>query len=245
METSTVKIYTLEDPTTGIVRYVGKTKLSLNERLQGHIDQAKEKGRRKNHRLAWITNILNSKLRPVIKELDTVLENEWQFWEVYWIAQIKSWGFNLVNGDSGGLGGHRMTQETKAKIIATKKLNNSFRQPNTYKHSVETIEKIKCSKAANPYAGYWKSKVLHPNTRMAQIKAVSGKRTLEQMQTKFKKGLIKSVIMNGCIPFETIKEAAVYISSVKNNSTSLRSVSQKISHAAKYNTSYYGYSFNY
>ena len=39
---------------------------------------------------------------PVIEVLDIVDDNEWIFWEQYWISLLKSWGFNLVNSTLGG-----------------------------------------------------------------------------------------------------------------------------------------------
>ena len=37
-----------------------------------------------------------------INNLWNHFENNWQFWETYWIAQFKNWGFNLTNLTSGG-----------------------------------------------------------------------------------------------------------------------------------------------
>lgn len=51
--------------------------------------------------------------------LDIVENDEWQFWEQYWISQTKAWGFNLTNLTIGGDGiiGHKHSEETK-KIIS-------------------------------------------------------------------------------------------------------------------------------
>jgi hypothetical protein len=48
--------------------------------------------------------------------LEEVPKDEWMFWEQHWIQVIRGWGFNLTNGDSGGLGRDRYTQELKDKI---------------------------------------------------------------------------------------------------------------------------------
>lgn len=42
------------------------------------------------------------KLKPVIKIIDIVPKEDWIFWESYWIWQMKSWGFNLLNNMSYG-----------------------------------------------------------------------------------------------------------------------------------------------
>lgn len=93
-----VSIYTLSD-SSGI-RYVGKTN-NIHRRKRAHINEAKQ-NRLNNHRINWIKSLLNKNEQPIIDILDVVPENEWIFWEIYWISQMKSWGFNLVNGTNGG-----------------------------------------------------------------------------------------------------------------------------------------------
>lgn len=53
--------------------------------------------------------------------LEKVNENEWKFWECYWIEQFTSWGFILENKNKGGGGPTRWdskwdTQERKNAI---------------------------------------------------------------------------------------------------------------------------------
>lgn len=97
---NTVKIYTLEHPITGEIRYVGKTNRGLEERLSKHL-VTKEN----NHRANWIRNLLKENLKPVIKLLDEVDKDKWVIFEKYWISQFKTWGFNLVNFTEGGESG--------------------------------------------------------------------------------------------------------------------------------------------
>jgi hypothetical protein len=93
-----VYIYTLSD-NTGI-RYVGKTN-NLKLRKLGHINESKS-NRYNNHRINWIKSLLLKNELPIMNVLDIVPNDEWIFWEIYWISQIKTWGFNLVNSTSGG-----------------------------------------------------------------------------------------------------------------------------------------------
>jgi len=111
------KIYTLADPDTKEVRYVGKTKKTLLHRLQQHIY---ESFRYKSYKASWIKSLLQEDKMPIIELLDETNE-DWQSLEVYWIAQMKSWGFHLVNMTDGGDGNHNqvITQETKQKISQT------------------------------------------------------------------------------------------------------------------------------
>ena len=133
-------IYSLSDPRTNEVRYVGKTKYAdLYKRKKGHINHTIEG--RVNHRTAWIQSLLKENLTPTIELIDIVPDEEWQFWEVYWISQIKSWGFNLVNGDNGGLGGHRFSIETLAEMSRSRKGNPGFFKGR--KHTEESKQKIR------------------------------------------------------------------------------------------------------
>lgn len=109
-------IYTLSDPRTNEVRYVGKTN-NLNYRLKKHIKESKNK---QTHKEKWIDSLIFKGLLPIIEILDVVNENEWCFYETYWISQFKTWGFELTNGTSGGEGsdgfkGKTHSNETKEK----------------------------------------------------------------------------------------------------------------------------------
>ena len=71
-----IKIYTLSDPRTpNTIRYVGKTKRKLSERLNSHISQAKkaeQKLIKSNHNYNWIISLSRLSLKPVILELDVI-----------------------------------------------------------------------------------------------------------------------------------------------------------------------------
>ena len=126
-----VYIYSISEPDSKIVRYVGKTKFSLEKRLKQHL---KEKV--KCHRYYWIQSIIKKGKVPIIQIIDEVPEDNWQFWEMYWIEQFKNWGFNLVNSTNGGDGidGFKHSKET---IELLRKLGTGR------KHSKETIEILK------------------------------------------------------------------------------------------------------
>ena len=92
------KIYTLEHPETGEVRYVGKTGEPLFKRLAKHVYESKHSN---SHRANWINSLCKNGMRPKIDLLEEV-GDDWVECEKYWIAQFKAWGFNLVNGTEGG-----------------------------------------------------------------------------------------------------------------------------------------------
>ncbi len=89
-----IKIYILIDPITNEIRYIGRTKLSLKERLEDHIKQS---FRRNTHKCAWIRQIVKKGKQPIIEQIDEVLEKEKDFWEYHYISLYRSWGFSLTN----------------------------------------------------------------------------------------------------------------------------------------------------
>lgn len=108
-------IYTLTDPRDGKIKYVGKT-INIDHRFKSHLWKNKNDKTIKNH---WIQHLIKQGLKPEIETIDIVPECQWQFWEQYWICQVKSWGFSLKNGDNGGLGFDRYNEATKNKIRKT------------------------------------------------------------------------------------------------------------------------------
>lgn len=114
-----VFIYYLSD-SKGNIRYVGKTKNEPRKRLYKHILECKSE--EISHKINWIKSLLNKGERPIIEVIDEVPEGEWQFWEEYWISQLKSWGFQLTNLTIGGDGGngYKHTSDSKKKMSKSK-----------------------------------------------------------------------------------------------------------------------------
>lgn len=114
MENKFVHIYVLLDPEDGKIKYVGKTN-DLIERQRGHNKDKKGNNKRVN----WIKSLRKKDLFPILEEIDRVPHSEWQFWEMYWISQIKTWGFDLKNSTEGGefnKSGYKHSKEVKEKI---------------------------------------------------------------------------------------------------------------------------------
>jgi group I intron endonuclease len=108
-------IYILVDENNG-PRYVGKSD-NPNKRLKDHIYESKRCDS-KSHRVNWINSMLSKGLVPKVEIIDEVPNDEWEFWEGFWIDQFKQWGFSLTNGSIGGFGftkGHIVSDETKEK----------------------------------------------------------------------------------------------------------------------------------
>jgi hypothetical protein len=88
--------------------YVGKGK-ELKKRLYHH------KWRLKNPNLT-------------IHEIDSIPVGEWKFWEGYWIAQFKGWGFNLLNKNNGGGG---VDKHKQSSIESSRKNRTGQKRPTT------------------------------------------------------------------------------------------------------------------
>lgn len=98
-----IYIYTLSNPITKEIRYVGKTK-SIKRRLQSHIDYARNPKRKRRYVSDWILGLLNQNLKPIITIIDETDENSWVTRERYWIKHFRDLQFNLCNLTDGGEG---------------------------------------------------------------------------------------------------------------------------------------------
>lgn len=99
-------IYILRDPRDGSVRYVGKTKRSLKQRLKGHINDARlcHRYRSVSYRDRWIAKLLRNGLAPTIESIEIVHGRDWAAAEMRWIAHFRSLGAKLTNSTDGGEG---------------------------------------------------------------------------------------------------------------------------------------------
>ncbi len=158
------KIYTLTDPRTGEIRYVGFTVIELNDRLKGHIDPNHLKSI--THKNNWIKTLINENLMPVIEEVDTVEIEMWQFWERYWISQFRSWNFSLTNMTDGGNGMQKGYKRGPRSKEHTAKLSAIWREKTTVRSTggkVVSSRQMVCprcgikGKAPSIYKGHFKN----------------------------------------------------------------------------------------
>ena len=182
-------IYTLSDPETNDVKYVGKTE-NIKVRYKKHLSRSKNT---KTYLYSWIRSL---KSNPIIEIVDEVEEN-WQFWEQYWICQFKVWGFKLTNLTIGGDGGKNFFSEKTIKMLREKNTgeNNPFYGK---KHSAETIEKIKLANTGKIYSEETKQKI--SKSKMGHI-------VTDEMREKFRLNNINGVTgMKGKIHSEETKQ---------------------------------------
>lgn len=95
-----IRIYTLTDPRTNQIFYVGASKTSDKSLESRHLSWG----------LGTRGQLRQLKMRPIVETLDeAATPEEAAILETYWIWQIKSWGFQIENKRmfSGYLGSSR------------------------------------------------------------------------------------------------------------------------------------------
>ena len=137
-----VFIYELIDPLTNETRYIGKT-TNVKNRFNLHL-----KDTSKTYKGNWIRSLLKQNLEPIINVIDEVSENEWSFWERWYISLYKGWGFRLTNGTNGGEGLFRPSEET-IKKMSLAKLGNKNKKGK--RHSREAKLKSSLARKGKTY----------------------------------------------------------------------------------------------
>ena len=121
-----VKIYGLINPEQpDIIRYVGKTNRTINERLYRHVYLSK-KGVKRPVNL-WIKKLLDEGKRPQIIELEITNEKNWVNREIFWISHYRN-KYNLLNLSDGGESNlnYKPTEETRKKISESNKGKHGY-----------------------------------------------------------------------------------------------------------------------
>lgn len=112
----TCKIYTLLDPRTGAIRYVGRTVQLLQNRLQQHIWKSEKE---QHARAKWIQELARENLRPEIHLVAEVPVEYAVAHEKQWTRDLLNQGVDLLN-DGIGRGG---CNHPKRKIEWTPELD--------------------------------------------------------------------------------------------------------------------------
>lgn len=168
-------IYTLLHPLSLEIRYIGYTDKPLKIRLDGHINEAVST-KKNTYKLNWIRSILKIGLKPVIEILEEVNPKEKRFWEKYWIAQFRSWGFNLVNSTNGGEGieGYKHTEKTK-KLLSDLSIGRKVKKEIKEKISKSSKGKIFSEQHLLNLSLSQKGKPRNPKSIEKMIKSKTGK----------------------------------------------------------------------
>ena len=89
------KIYSLSDPISNEIKYIGLTKMSLKDRLRKHIDSSRI-AKDGCNRERWVKSLLLEDKKPDIETIEELDTYDFSI-EKYWIQQMRSWGFDLTN----------------------------------------------------------------------------------------------------------------------------------------------------
>lgn len=116
---STVFIYSLSDPVTKNIVYVGKS-INPQARFHSHL----RSGHKNTEIREWVLSLSNQNLLPIMEILDEVPEDDYRFWETYWICQIRSWGFELKNRGYSGV--HKRQRNHSLKVLARRNYSNGW-----------------------------------------------------------------------------------------------------------------------
>lgn len=150
-------LYTLAHPITKEIRYIGKTN-NLTLRYNRHCSPEDQQ----SHRISWLKSLKSKGLRPLMEVLeefnceDTCYESE-----IYWIAQFKIWGFDLVNTHEGGRTSYSnpMSEETKLKVSQTlrerysKQEHHLKNKPHTKEQKKQRSNRLKGIKPSCSFKG--------------------------------------------------------------------------------------------
>lgn len=154
-----VYIYSLSEPETGQVRYIGKS-LDYSKRFREHLSESNKK---KGHKNNWIKSLLKKNLKPTLEIVDEVCENEWQYWEQYWISQFKAWGFNLTNSTEGGESGPALFGDKNPSFGKKRPGETILKIQNTFLNKSESekqnLKKSISIKNSKPIAQYSKNMI--------------------------------------------------------------------------------------
>jgi hypothetical protein len=180
-----VTIYGLIDYENNI-KYIGVTRRVPSYRFNNHMYEARHFPT-KNNRTKWISSI-DYKVKQII--LDEVPEAEWEFWEKYWICQMKQWGFELVNSNNGG-GGLLKRSEEFSRWLSNRNMGNTYREGKQHSEKSKKLMSEKAKGRTSPNKGNelskeWRDKISKSNKgRVSPRKGVKvSEETLEKKMVK-------------------------------------------------------------
>jgi hypothetical protein len=121
-------IYTLSDPRNKEIRYLGKTTdKSFRKRFISHMFEGRNL-QYTSHKSRWIRGIILRGDDILMEILDEIpYTDNWEWLESYWISQLKSWGFNLLNMTDSGDGNKNQEFSRESVLRRNAKLKGKVR----------------------------------------------------------------------------------------------------------------------
>lgn len=121
---SIIYIYTLRDPVTNEIRYVGKTNNIKTRMVKHKRDALDENCKTSIYKNRWLRIIYTQQLEPIVEIVYQATLDDWDDWEKYFISKLKHEGCKLTNrtqgGEWGGLAGNESWNYGKSRSESTK-----------------------------------------------------------------------------------------------------------------------------
>lgn len=162
-----VSIYSLHDPESDELRYIGKTIHPIDKRRRLHISNAR-RAAKSNYTANWIKSLLRKGLEPKVRLVDIVSEANWVQAERDYIRLARTVGCRLTNLTDGGEGthGHRPSKEA---------IEKSQRGRQGFKHTDES-RALLSAVVRKRYAEGWRaSSAFDPEVQQKISAALTGK----------------------------------------------------------------------
>lgn len=171
-------IYSLKDPLTSEVRYVGKAD-NLKKRVQNHYCPSNLS--EKKHCSRWLAKLVRSGMKPEVIVLENLQdEDDWEEAERWWIAKYRGEGASLTNITDGGEGGatygrlgKKNSEEHKRKISEARK--GVPQSPETYAKLYSPEVKKRRSEATK---AHWKKERAEGRKKKGQVHTAETKANL-------------------------------------------------------------------
>jgi hypothetical protein len=144
-----IYIYSLADPNTNMVRYIGKS-INPKRRYNEHINNCYKSSN--NHKDNWIKLLLSDNQKPIMNIIEETTIDIWGEREKHWISFYD----NLTNSTSGGEDG-----TPSEEVIYKMKINNTGNNNPMWgkKWTKEQRDKLSKQRKGVPKSDEWKNKV--------------------------------------------------------------------------------------
>lgn len=166
-----IAIYAISDPRDGNIRYVGQTCRAPNQRLNGHLVDARRGA--SSHRNDWLRSVMRDGHRPVLNVISwREGQNAADERERFWIAAFRSQGFDLTNAAEGGSvnSGWHHSQEQRDKWRRERRSNKHPMFGKTHSDEVKKASSERMKRIIEE-RGHPRSGTKHSEETRAKIKA--------------------------------------------------------------------------
>jgi Uri superfamily endonuclease len=183
----TYKLYSLNNPITNEIRYIGQTTQSLSNRLKKHL-----RDKSKTHKTNWIVSLKNQQLAPTIHLIQILYsKQECNNAEILLIASTP----NLTNSTKGGEGsiGFKHSKESISKMsnIASSRMKEAGRKEFLRAKGLEQWKNIdEKSKTQNRLKQLGRKEIYQFSLDGDMIEKFESARDCERKYPQFKRQLI-------------------------------------------------------